>query len=171
MSTSLLNIVLEKAVRGGGLKTKGTVYNQTKHIVVYSIRTNANLVEAINQLEKTAKNKGLITNEAKYMVLGDGNLNTNSEKLILKTEEIQYGFDKVKRFNYPGMTIINKCEEQKSKFRRKLQKNIIYGGTILSFKLKKHFTQFKETVQKYKTGSYVWKQGKCKCWKSLEERC
>lgn len=56
-------------------KNKSTVYNQTKQVLVYLhdivilARTMHYLVEAIKQTENPSKDKGLMINKNKYMIL------------------------------------------------------------------------------------------------------
>lgn len=69
-------MVLETAVREGGIPTNGVIYNQTSQIMAFAddvlliARTEENLRKGFKILEKPANYKDLSINESKTNLMG-----------------------------------------------------------------------------------------------------
>jgi sorting nexin-29 len=72
----LFNIALEKVIRDSGIQTRGTIFFKTVQILAYDIdlmaRTIPGLNEAFLNLEKSARNMGLIINQEKTVYMYSG---------------------------------------------------------------------------------------------------
>lgn len=121
ISTTLFNLTLEKVIRDTQLKTKGTIFNQRVQVLAYAddiviiTRAKRTLIQAIQSLEREAKKMGLIINETKtkYMLLGKRREDALQDTLRVTTEDgNSYSFEKVKCFNYLGVTVTEEGDER-----------------------------------------------------------
>ena len=74
----LFNIVLEKDIRDSGIQTRGIIFSKTVQILAYAddtdlmARTIPGLNEALLNLEKSARNMGLVINQEKMVYMYSG---------------------------------------------------------------------------------------------------
>ena len=74
----LFNIALEKVVWDSGIQTRGTIFFKTVQILAYAddidlmARTTLGLNEAFLNLEKSARNMGLVINQEKMVYMYSG---------------------------------------------------------------------------------------------------
>ena len=74
----LFNIDLEKVIRDSGIQTRGTIFLKAVQILAYAddidlmARTTLGLNEAFLNLEKSARNMGLIINQEKTVCMHSG---------------------------------------------------------------------------------------------------
>ena len=72
----LFNIALEKVIRDSGIQTRGTIFFKTVQILAYAddidlmAGTTPGLSEAFLNLEKSARNMGLVINQEKTVYTG-----------------------------------------------------------------------------------------------------
>ena len=75
----LFNIALEKTIRDSGIQTRGTIFFKTVQMLAYAYdidlmaRTTLGFNEVSLNLEKSARNMGLVINQEKtvYMYIGE----------------------------------------------------------------------------------------------------
>jgi sorting nexin-29 len=71
----LFNIALEKVMRDSGIQTRGTIFFKTAQILAYAedIRLMARKIPLLNEaflnLEKSARNMGLVVNQEKTVYM------------------------------------------------------------------------------------------------------
>jgi sorting nexin-29 len=74
----LFNIALEKIIRDLGIQTRGTIFFKTVQILAYAddidlmACTISGLKEAFSNLEKSARNMGLVINQEKTVYINSG---------------------------------------------------------------------------------------------------
>jgi sorting nexin-29 len=72
------HIALEKIIRDSGIQTRGTIFFKTVQILAYAddidlmARTISRLNEALSNLEKPARNMGLVINQEKTVYMYSG---------------------------------------------------------------------------------------------------
>ena len=109
----LFNIALEKVIRDSGIQTRGTIFFKTVQILAYAdidlrASTIPGLSEAFLNLEKSARNMGLVINEEKKAHVYSGKDTTLHQELTLGN----YIFKRVDNFKYLG-TMVNKMNNNK----------------------------------------------------------
>lgn len=171
LSTTLFNIVLDAALRESGIPMSGTIYNKTSQVLAYAddiallTRTKTNLLQALKNLEKSAKCKGLKINETKtkYMVVERESENKQTRNLTIHTETERYSFEKVKKFSYLGVTINEKGDE-KDEIEERIAKGKKVMGSLFQVLSAKHISKnakkriYKTVIRPVVTyGSEIWK--------------
>jgi len=109
----LLNITLEKVMRDSGIQTRRTIFFKTVQILAYAddidlmARTIPGLSEAFLNLEKSARNMGLVINQEKMVYMHSGKDTTEHPDLAIGN----YVFKRVDSFKYLG-TVVNKMNNR-----------------------------------------------------------
>ena len=107
------NIALEKVTRDSGIGIRGTIFFKTVHILAYAddidlmARTIPGFSEAFLNLEKSARNMGLVINQEKTVYMHSGNDTTLHQDLAIGN----YVFKSVDSFKYLG-TMVNKMNNR-----------------------------------------------------------
>jgi len=107
------NIDLEKVIRDSGIQTGGTIFFKTIQILAYAddidlmACTTPGLHEAFLNLEKSARNMGLIINQEKTVYMYSGNDTSPHQDLVIG----YYTFKRVNNFKYLG-TMVNKMNDR-----------------------------------------------------------
>jgi len=109
----LFNMALEKVIRDLGIQTRRTIFFKTVQILAYAddialmARTISGLNEAFLNLEKSARNMGLVINQEKTVYMNSGKDTTLHEDLAIGN----YVFKRVDSFKYLG-TMVNKMNSR-----------------------------------------------------------
>jgi len=109
----LFNIALENVIRDSGIQTRGTIFFKTLQILVYAddtdlmARTTPGLNEAFLNLEKSARNMGLVIHQEKTVYMYSGKDTTLHQNLAIGN----YVFKGVDNFKYLG-TMVNKMNNR-----------------------------------------------------------
>jgi len=109
----LFNIALEKVVWDSGIQTRGTIFFKTVQILAYAddidlmARTTLGLNEAFLNLEKSARNMGLVINQEKMVYMYSGKDTTWHQDLAIGN----YMFKRADNFKYLG-TVANKMNNR-----------------------------------------------------------
>jgi hypothetical protein len=105
----LFNIALENVIRVSGIQTRGTIVFKTVQTLAYAddidlmSRTTPGLSEAFLNLEKSARNMGLVINQEKTVYMHSGKDTTSYQDLGIGN----YIIKRVHNFKYLG-TMVNK---------------------------------------------------------------
>jgi len=122
----LFNIALQKVIWDLGIQTRGTIFFKTVQILAYAddidlmIRTIPELNETFLNLEKSARNIGLVINQEKTVYMYSGKDTTLHQDLAIGN----YMFKRVDNSKYLG-TIINNMNN------RSVEVNVFMQGTNL----------------------------------------
>jgi sorting nexin-29 len=125
----LFNIALEKVIRDSGIQTRGTIFFKTVKILAYAddidlmARTFPGLNEAFSNLEKSARNMGLVINQEKTVYLHSGKDTTLPQDLVIGN----YMFKRVDNFKYLG-TMVNKMNRSVEVNAQLIMANRAYYG-------------------------------------------
>jgi len=117
----LFNIALEKVIRDSGIKTRGTIFFKTVQILAYAddtdlmARTIAGFNESFLNLEKSARNMGLVINQEKMLCVYSGKETTLHQDLAIGN----YMFKRVGNFKYLG-TMVNKMNNRSVEVKARL---------------------------------------------------
>jgi len=109
----LFNIALEKVIRDMGIQTRGTIFFKTVQILAYAndidlmACTTLGLNEAFLNLEKSARNMGLVINQEKAVYMYSGKDTTLHQDLAIGN----FVFKRVDSFKYLG-TMVNKMNNR-----------------------------------------------------------
>ena len=109
----LFNIALEKVIRDSGIQTRGTIFFKTVQILAYAddidlmARTIPGLKEAFLNLEKCARNMGLVINQENTVYMYSGKDTKLHQDLAIGN----YIFKRVDNFKYLG-TMVNKMNDR-----------------------------------------------------------
>jgi len=109
----LFNIALEKVIRDSGIQTRGTIFFKTVQILAYAdvidlmTRKTPGLNEAFLNLEKSARNMGLVIYQEKTVYVYIGKDTTLHQDLAIGN----YVFNRVDNFRYLG-TMANKMNSR-----------------------------------------------------------
>jgi len=109
----LFNIALGKVIRDSGIQTRGTIFFKTAQILAYAndidimARTTLALNEAFLNLEKSARNMGLVINQEKTVYMYSGKDTTLHQDFAIGN----YVFQRVDNFKYLG-TMVNKMNNR-----------------------------------------------------------
>jgi len=109
----LFNIALEKVIWDLGIQTRGTIFFKTVQILAYAddtdllARTTLGLNEAFLNLQKSARNMGLVINQEKMVYMYSGKETTSHQDLPIGN----YVFKRVDNFKYQG-TMVNKMNNR-----------------------------------------------------------
>jgi hypothetical protein len=109
----LFHITLEKVIRGSAIQTRGTIFFKTVQILAHAddidlmARTIPGLSEAFLNLEKSARNMGLVINQEKTIYIHSGNDTTFHQNFAIRN----YVFKIVDSFKYLG-TMVNKMKNR-----------------------------------------------------------
>jgi len=104
---------LEKVIRDSGIQTRGTIFFKTVQILAYAddndlmARTIPGINEAFLNLEKSARNMGLVINQEKKVYMYSGKDTTLHQDLAIGN----YVFKRVDSFKYLG-TMVNKMNNR-----------------------------------------------------------
>lgn len=133
LSTVLFNIVLEAVIRDSEIQTQGIIYQRKQQIIAYAddvalmTRSKTELEKAFSKVEKAASLYGLKINEdkTKYLIMKQEAVN-GQEYSRFVTDNKTYRIEKVNQFEYLGVTVTNKNEEDKE-----IEKRIIKGSKAM----------------------------------------
>ena len=109
----LFNIALEKVIQDSGIQTRGTIFFETVQILAYAndidlmARTTLGLNKAFLNLEKSARNMGLVINQEKTVYVYSGKDTTLHQDLAIGN----YVFKRVDNFKYLD-TVVNKMNNR-----------------------------------------------------------
>ena len=109
----LFNIVLQKVIWDSGIQTRGTIFSKTVQILAYAddidlmARTIPGLNETFLNLEKYARNMGLVTNQENTVHMCSGKDTTLHQDFAIGN----YTFKRVDNFKYLG-TMVNKMNNR-----------------------------------------------------------
>lgn len=156
LSTMLFNLVLEVIIRECKLQTKGTVNHFRHQVVAFAddiaiiTRTKQELITVFKKLEHKAKEYGLTINEQKTKYLKLRNHNEENENGIqIQSNEKAYAFERVRQFDYLGVTIEDKSEEE-SEINKRLQSGSRAMSSLKGVMLSKMVSR-RVKVRVYKT--------------------
>jgi len=106
---------LEKVIRDSGIQTRGTIFFKTVQILAYAgdtdlvARTIPGLNEAFLNLEKSARNMGLVRNQEKTVYMHSGKDTIFHQELAIGN----YMFKRVESFKYEYLdTMVNKMNNR-----------------------------------------------------------
>jgi sorting nexin-29 len=109
----LFNIALEKVIWVSVIQTRGTIFFKTVQLLAYAddidlmARTIPGLSEAFLNLEKSARNMGLVINEEKTVYMYSGKDTISHQDVAIGN----YVFKRVDSFKYLG-TMVNKMNNR-----------------------------------------------------------
>jgi sorting nexin-29 len=109
----LFNIALEKVIRDSGVQTRGNIFFKTVQILAYAddidlmARTIPGLIEAFLNLEKSARNMGLVVNQEKTVYMHSGKDTILHQDLAIGN----YVIKRVDNFKYLG-SMVNKMNNR-----------------------------------------------------------
>jgi len=104
---------LEKVIQDSGIQTRGTIFFETVQILAYAndidlmARTTLGLNKAFLNLEKSARNMGLVINQEKTVYVYSGKDTTLHQDLAIGN----YVFKRVDNFKYLD-TVVNKMNNR-----------------------------------------------------------
>jgi hypothetical protein len=115
LSTQLLNLILEKAIRNIEINQGGRIYNRTLQYLVHAddfnlvSRSALMLSETFKQLEAESKNAGLTINESKTKYT----INSRNKVRFRNVRSLNVGsykFERVDKFEYLGSLVTENSE-------------------------------------------------------------
>jgi len=106
-------------MRDSGIQTRGTIFFKTVQILLYAddidLMARTGLCEAFLNLEKYARNMGLVINQEKTVYMHSGKDTTVHQDLAIKN----YVFKRVDSFKYLG-TMVNKMNNRSAEVNARL---------------------------------------------------
>jgi len=156
----LFTIALEKVIQDSGIQTRGAIFLKTVHILAYAddidlmARTIPGLNEAFLNLEKSARNMGLVINQEKTVYMCSGKDATLHQDLAIGN----YMFKRVDNFKYLG-TMANKMNNRSVEVNAGLiMANIAYYGLQNQYEIKDHIQEYQNTplYNINQTSTYIW---------------
>lgn len=143
IATDLFNIVLEQIVRKSKIQRSGLIYHHREQCIAYAddvvilARSIKQLKAAFKRFEEEAKKFGLIINEdkTKYMEMR-AEVPEAQKHIVIQAQTNKYKFEKVEQFEYLGVTITNKNQEECEIDKRTLKGSRTIGLLTKYFKAK-----------------------------------
>ena len=136
LACHLFNIALEKVIRDSGVQTRGTISLKTVQIVAYAddidlmARTTLGFNEVSLNLEKSARNMGLVINQEKTVYMCSGNDHIlHVSRIRVKTLLYKTLISPVLTYGAETWVLSNQDEHRLSIFERQILRRI-YGPVI-----------------------------------------
>lgn len=143
LSTDLFNLVLEAIMRGSGLQTAAVLFHSKHQLIAYAddvailTRSRQELEKTFRKFEEEARKYGLQVNEEKTKFMEMQSEGTEEKEYIkIKSTDREYNIEKVDNFEYLGVTVTSKSQEENEIDKRILKRNRAVGSLMSILKAK-----------------------------------